>query len=73
MLLYYELMTQKLGILKLLEGKGHITKSKNLYLNLYHELYEKGLRMFNLSSCVEPTSCATQKYRLLYTINYGTA
>ena len=31
------------------------------------------LRMFNLSSCVEPTPCSTQKYRLLYTINYGTA
>ena len=29
------------------------------------------LRMFNLSSCVEPTSCETQKHRLLYTINYG--
>ena len=30
------------------------------------------LSMFNLSTVVEPTCCTTQKYRLLYTIKYGT-
>ena len=41
--IYKELLTQKLGILKHLEGKEHIKKSKEIYLSLYKELYEKGL------------------------------
>lgn len=43
--IYEELITQKLGILKLLEGKEHIKKSKDMYLSLYNELYEKGLHI----------------------------
>lgn len=43
--LYKELMLQKLGILKLIEGKEHIKKNKDKYLTLYKELYDKGLRL----------------------------
>lgn len=43
--LYKELMLQKLGILKLIEGKEHIKKSKDKYLTLYKELYDKGLHI----------------------------
>lgn len=42
---YMNLMTMKLGILKLVEGKGHIDKSKEIYVDLYKELYDAGLHL----------------------------
>lgn len=42
---YMNLMTMKLGILKLTEGKSHIKKSKRIYVDLYRELYDAGLRL----------------------------
>ena len=42
---YMDLTLQKLGILKLLEGKDHIKNSEKKYVDLYQELYEKGLHI----------------------------
>lgn len=42
---YMNLMKMKLGILKLIEGKNHIDKSKNSYIDLYNELYDAGLHI----------------------------
>lgn len=42
---YMNLMMIKLGILKLIEGKSHIDKSKSIYVNLYKDLYEAGLHL----------------------------
>ena len=42
---YMNLMTMKLGILKLIEGKSHIDKSKGIYVDLYKELYDAGLHL----------------------------
>lgn len=43
--LYKNLMTMKLGILKLVEGKKHIDQSKEIYIDLYHQLYDAGLHL----------------------------
>lgn len=43
--LYMNLMTMKLGILKLVEGKKHIDQSKEIYVDLYHQLYDAGLHL----------------------------
>ena len=42
---YMNLMTMKLGILKLVEGKSHIDRSKDSYVALYRELYDAGLHL----------------------------
>lgn len=42
---YMYLMTMKLGILKLVEGKKHIDQSKGIYVDLYHQLYDAGLHL----------------------------
>lgn len=42
---YLNLMMIKLGILKLIEGKQHIDNSKNIYVDLYKELYDAGLHL----------------------------
>ncbi len=42
---YLTLMQHKLSILKILEGKEHIKKSKDLYIELYKELYDAGLHI----------------------------
>lgn len=42
---YHTLVTNKLFILKCIDGKNHIEKNKQTYLNLYKELYEKGLHI----------------------------
>lgn len=43
--LYMRLTAMKLGILKLNEGTKHIDKSKGLYIDLYHQLYDAGLHL----------------------------
>lgn len=42
---YMNLMTMKLGILKLVEGKKHIDNSKSIYVDLFRELYDAGLHL----------------------------
>ena len=64
---YRTLMLHKLGILKLIEGKGHINNSKGLYLDLYYELYDAGLHqdavhvlMTLIDECTSPYNVLIQ-------------
>lgn len=43
--LYRNLMKHKLSILKLVEGKNHIDRSKDTYISLYKQLYDAGLHL----------------------------
>lgn len=62
---YMHLMTMKLGILKLVEGKNHIDKSKGIYINLYNELYDAGLHLDAVRVLLTLVDECTSPYSIL--------
>lgn len=62
---YLNLMTMKLGILKHLEGKSHVKKSKDIYVDLYKELYDAGLHLDAIRILMTLVDECTSPYNVL--------
>ncbi len=62
---YVNLMTIKLSVLKLVEGKSHIDKSKDIYVDLYKELYDAGLHLDAVRILVNLVDECSSAYNVL--------